>query len=354
MTTTAGDPAWEAALRFYASRSVLITGGASFIGSHLVELLLKAGAHLTVLDDLSSGKLENLGSMAKDVNFVQGDVRSQDKVEAAAAGCEVMFHLANAHGGRGYIDTHPVECVNNLICDHAAFAAAAAVGCGRIIYAGSACAYPVSLQTDATATNLLEESEAGFEVQGRAFPDGEYGWAKLMGELQLRAFHRQFGIDTVACRIFTAYGPRENESHAVIALVAKALARMDPYPIWGDGSQTRNFTYVKDTVTGMALAGARLNGCQAINIGTDEHISIDELIEEIFGILSWHPSEIKREIDMPVGVMRRAASLKKCRSELDWTPSWNLHDGLKETISWYESHTDAKQLAGLDKLLLSR
>ena len=138
----------------------------------------------------------------------------------------------------------------------------------KIVFASSACVYPTNLQSDKDSRFLLREADANFEEPGKAFADGEYGWAKLMGELQLRAFCKQFGLSGIVCRIFTAYGERENESHAVIALIAKAAARLDPFPIWGDGLQTRNFTYVQDTVTGMALAGATLNGFDVVNIGS--------------------------------------------------------------------------------------
>ena len=156
-----------------------------------------------------------------------------------------------------------------MLLDHTVFAAAAAAGATKIVFASSACVYPTNLQTDKDSRLLLREADANFEEPGKAFADGEYGWAKLMGELQLRAFCKQFGLSGIACRIFTAYGERENESHAVIALIAKAAARLDPFPIWGDGLQTRNFTYVQDTVTGMALGGAVLDGFDVINVGTE-------------------------------------------------------------------------------------
>ena len=243
----------------YASRFVLITGGASFIGSHLAELLVDGGAVVTVADNLSSGQLENLAAVLSRVTFLKGDLREPEFARSACSGQDIVFHLAASHGGRGYIDTHPVECTNNMLLDHAVFAAAAGAGVTRIVFASSACVYPTNLQSDKDARFLLREGDANFEEPGKAFADGEYGWAKLMGELQLRAFCKQFGVSGIICRIFTAYGERENESHAVIALIAKAAARLDPFPIWGDGLQTRNFTYVQDTVTGIALAGATLD-----------------------------------------------------------------------------------------------
>jgi UDP-glucose 4-epimerase len=167
-----------------------------------------------------------------------------------------------------------------MLPDHVMFAVVR-----QIVLASSACTYPTNLQDDKNSRLLLRESDANSEESGKAFADGEYGWAKLMGELQLHAFYKQKGISSVACHIFTAYGERENESHAVIALIAKAVARLASFPILGDGLQTRNFTYVHDTVTGMALGGTMLEGFEVINVGTETHYTILDLLEEIFCVL---------------------------------------------------------------------
>jgi nucleoside-diphosphate-sugar epimerase len=338
----------------YAGKSVLITGGASFIGSHLVDLLLQAGAEVTVADDLSSGHLENLANSLDRVAFVQGDLRDAALARQSAHGQEVLFHLAAMHGGRGYIDTHPVECMNNLVLDHGVFSAAGEAGVGKIVHASSACAYPTTLQASASKRGMLAETEAGFEVQGAAFPDGEYGWAKLMGELQLRAFHKQYGLDGIACRIFTAYGPRENESHAVIALIAKALAKLDPYPVWGDGTQTRNFTFVDDTALGIALAGAKLSGFDVVNVGSPVHTTVNELIEMIFEILEWTPQSIDYQLDKPVGVLSRAADVTKSNRLLGWSPQVPVREGLCRTIAWCQANLDSHRLANLDGVLMTR
>jgi UDP-glucose 4-epimerase len=338
----------------YASAPVLVTGGASFIGSHLVEALVEVGAEVTVADDLSSGRREHLSNVASDIRLLEGDLRDAAFAGEAAAGSSVVFHLAAMHGGRGYIDTHPVECMSNMSLDHTVYAAATAAGASKIVFASSACVYPVTLQADADDRLLLREEDAGFDEPGGAFADGEYGWYKLMGELQLRAFHKQFGIDAVACRIFTAYGERENESHAVIALIAKALARLDPYPIWGDGRQTRNFTYVGDTAGGMLLAGALLDGFEVVNVGTSEHVSIATLIELIFELTGWRPDEIERQLDKPVGVRSRAADTTRCEKLLGWRPEFGVEDGMRRTIDWYRANTAPERLADLESLLMSR
>ena len=338
----------------FANRPVLITGGASFIGSHLAELLVDASAVVTVADDLSSGKLENLAPLQARIKFLKGDLRDPQFAEVASSGQSIVFHLAASHGGRGYIETHPVECTNNMLLDHTVFAAAAAADAAKIVFASSACAYPTTLQADAESRVLLREADANFEEPGKAFADGEYGWAKLMGELQLRAFCKQFGLSGIACRIFTAYGERENESHAVIALIAKAAGRLDPFPIWGDGLQTRNFTYVQDTVTGMALSGAVLDGFDVINVGTETHYTILDLLGEIFRVVDWRPKVIERQLDKPVGVKSRAADVSKCHERLSWVPSYTLREGVERTTTWYLDAFGRRDPQAIERLLMER
>lgn len=340
-------------LASYRAERVLVTGGASFIGSHLVELLVALGAHVTVADDFSSGSLRHLDAVAGDVEILEGDLRDPAFAKRAARGIDTLFHLAALHGGRGYIDTHPVECASNMVLDHVVFGAAVAAGAGRLVHASSACVYPVDLQASDIRRRLLREEEAGFDEPGRAFADGEYGWAKLMGELQLCAFHKQCGVDAVAARIFTAYGERENESHAVIALVAKAAARLDPYPVWGDGRQTRNFTYVGDTARGLAHAG-RLAGHGTLNIGSSRHHTIVELLDVIFEHLGWRPAALDRQLDKPVGVRSRASDNTRIRALTGWEPETGLTKGVGRTIDWYLATTPPERLRDLDRLLMSR
>jgi UDP-glucose 4-epimerase len=341
-------------LENYRNRKILVTGGASFIGSALVELIVEHGGSVTVADNLSSGTRDNLAAVSNDISFLEGDVRDPVFASQATKNTEIMFHLAASHGGRGYIDTHPVECVNNMLLDHVIFEAAAKSGVEKIVHASSACVYPTNLQDDETNRYLLREVDANFDEPGKAYSDGEYGWAKLMGELQLGAFHKQYGLDGIACRIFTAYGERENESHAVIALIAKALAKLDPFPVWGNGEQTRNFTYVGDTVMGMALAGIKLKGCSAINLGTDRHHTINELAETIFAQLNWRPEKMDYQLDMPVGVKSRASDNTRIQDLLGWKPETRLDVGLEKTIHWYREVVNDQRLAELDIRLMQR
>ncbi len=334
---------------------VLVTGGASFIGSHLVDRLVELGAQVRVADDLSSGKLGNLGRSLDFIEFREGDLREREFAREALDRQEVVFHLAAAHGGRGFIDTHPADCAANMVLDGVVFDECWRAGVERVCFASSACVYPVQLQekpVDGTTVYLREEWADPF-TQGAAAADGEYGWAKLMGEMSLKAYWKQHGLRSVACRLFTAYGERENETHAVIALIAKAFVEMDPYEIWGDGQQDRNFTYVGDIVEGMLRAALVIDDASPVNLGTAEHIKILDSAKMIFAETGFTPNEIFFDLSKPVGVYSRAADLTRTRALLGWEPQTSFVDGLRRTIAWYYDDRDRAAVAAQMEALLS-
>jgi len=339
----------------YEGVNILVTGGASFISSHLVETLIYLGAKVRVVDDMSSGKIENLLAVSSHAEIIVGDLRIPEVANASSEGIEIVFHMAADHGGRGYIDSHPVQCLGNMALDHQVFLAAAQNEVNTMVHASSACAYPTVLQDSTTDRTLLREDQGGFKHPGQAYADGAYGWAKLMGEYQLEKVSQQFGIAGVSGRIFTAYGERENESHAAVALMAKAFHKLDPFPVWGDGTQTRNFTYVSDTVMGLILSGAKLavpGKFDVVNIGVETHYTINDLMESIFNAAGWRPKSIDYQVDKPVGVKSRAADCAKSIKKLDWKPSISLDEGVANTYRWYaDQKRDASKL---DALLMQR
>lgn len=340
---------------FYRGRSVAVTGGASFIGSHLVDVLTALGSSVLVIDDLSSGKIENLDNSISKIRFTNLDL-SGSLPKGLFSDCDVVFHLAAIHGGRGFIETFGEAMLRNLVIDNSVFSRCKSDGVKRIVHASSACAYPVSLQSSSTDLRLLAEEEAGFEEQGKAFADGVYGWTKLIGEFQLQNYSSDHLSGRVA-RIFTAYGERENESHAAIALIAKCLLELDPLPIWGSGQQTRNFTYVSDTVTGLLLLGSdsRSNSFDVFNVGTSDHIRVIDFVEVICDLLGWHPRKFNFDTTRPEGVASRAANNQKMRECFGWTPHVEVGEGLSRTIDWYQSHSNRCQtLAELEVKLMSR
>lgn len=166
-----------------------------------------------------------------------------------------------------------------------------------------------------------------FGERGGAYADEVYGWAKLMGERSLQAYEEQYDIDASIVRIFTAYVPRENETYAIIALMAKAVAEQEPFEIWGDGEQTRNFTYVRDITRALRLAAENITDATPVNAGIEEYISINEVVERIFTALGWQPTEVDYMTDKPVGVRHRAADTSRAEELLGWTPEYTLEQG---------------------------
>lgn len=352
--------------QMWRGKKVLVTGGASFIGSHLVDRLLLEGAEVRVADDFSSGKLENLRydfkydkdiSSWKTLNLevYRGDLKDKHFTSRIVDGIDIIFHLAAIHGGRGYIHTHPADCCANMILDQLVFEEAHKAEVERICFASSACVYPSYLQKEIGSNYLLKESDADPFVRDKAFSDLEYGWAKLMGEMALRAYHRQYGMKTNSVRIFTAYGPRENETHAVLALIAKAFIKMDPFIVWGVGEQDRNFTYVTDIVDAMLLAAEKIEDGSSVNAGRDDRITLNQAAELIFDITRWRPRKIKHDLSKPEGVTSRAADLTKARKILGWYPKVGYREGFKKTIEWYFANKNKKFVeANLSRILFER
>jgi len=345
---------------------VLVTGGASFIGSHLVDKLLRLGADVQIADDLSSGRLENLEYpmvfnrekkrwVGEGIELIKGDLKDKCFAEEVMSGIDIVFHLAALHGGRGYIATHPAECCTNMILDQLVFETAHKGGVDRICFASSACVYPTDLQEDVGSGYLLKEEDADPFVQGKSFADQEYGWAKLMGEMALKAYHREYGMKTASVRIFTAYGPRENESHAIIALISKAFIEMDPYVVWGTGEQDRNFTYVDDIVDALILAAERIDDGTPVNAGLSERIKIKDVCEKIFEYTGFRPKEIMFDGSKPQGVASRAADLTRAKRLLDWEPKVSFEEGLQRTIDGYFSTKNRECVEKqLNRLLFER
>jgi UDP-glucose 4-epimerase len=344
----------------------LVTGGASFIGSHLVDTLLRRGDKVKVVDDFSSGRLENLQyplekrgedewRYGDSLLVRKGDVKDPLTLRLVVPDSEVVYHLAAVHGGRGFIDTHPADCCLNMAIDQLVFDACRRYDVERICFASSACVYPDYLQEKAGSDYLLKEDDADPFQRGKANADLEYGWAKLMGEMALRAHHRQYGMKTAAVRIFTAYGPRENETHAIIALIARAFVRSDPYIVWGTGQQDRNFTYVQDIVDAMVLASEKIADGSAVNAGRSDRLTINQAADLAFELMHWRPKKIVYDLTKPQGVASRAADLTRSRSILGWEPTVSYREGFAKTIEWYvRTHVESIVSSKLDRLLTER
>jgi UDP-glucose 4-epimerase len=332
--------------------NVLVTGGASFIGSTLVDALLKKGAHIRVVDDLSSGKLENIAThvMNKEIEFVQNDLREPGVAEDAVKGTDVVFHLAADHGGRGYVDLHQAACASNLMLDGVVFRACQKAHVAKVVYASSGCVYPNYIQTDPDQILYLTEDMVGPPYDA----DNMYGWAKLMAEMTLRAYSREYGLKAASCRYFTVYGPRGVENHAVIAMIARAFVKQDPFVVWGTGEQIRNWTYIDDIVNGTILAAEKIDDGTAVNLGTMERIRVIDAAKEILRYMG-HEARIEPHPEMPTGPYNRVADNSLARKLLGWEPKVMFADGLHRTIDWYVSAREQEQVAStLDAMLTER
>lgn len=316
----------------WKNQRVLVTGGASFIASHLVDGLVARGVQVRVVDNLSSGKLHNLKEhlAAGRVEFRQEDLLDPAVVRAAMKDVSIVFHLAADHGGRGYVDLHQAACASNLVLDGMVFRAACEAGVEKVVYASSGCVYPNYLQNDPSEILYLKEEMVGPPYEA----DNLYGWAKLMGEMTLKAYYKEKGMKSASCRYFTVYGERGIENHAVIAMIARAFVGQDPFEVWGNGEQLRNWTHVSDIVRGTLLAAEHIEDATAVNLGTMERTRVLDAVYEVLRYTAYNP-RIQLRPDMPTGPYNRVADNSLAKELLEWEPQVKLIDGLHRTVDWY-------------------
>jgi nucleoside-diphosphate-sugar epimerase len=327
---------------------VLVTGGASFIGSHLVDALVRRGARVRVADNLSSGDLANLDLST--VEFHEIDLLDPDAARRMSSGMEVVFHLAADHGGRGYIHLHQVECSTNLILDGTMFRAAEQAGVRKVVFASSGCVYPTELQTEPGQIVYLAEDVVGPPYHA----DELYGWAKLMGELTLKAYCEAGRLRGASLRYFTAYGPRCLENHAVMAMIARAYIGQDPFEVWGNGEQIRNWTHVDDIVEGTILAAEKIDDGTAVNLGTMERVRVLDAVHEILTYTGREP-RLALDPSKPTGPLNRVCDNSFAERLLGWKPRIAFREGVRSTVDWYfRTKQRAEIAAHLPELLLAR
>jgi nucleoside-diphosphate-sugar epimerase len=337
---------------FWSGRKVLITGGTSFIGSTLADQLLAKGARVRVVDDLTSGRLENIqGHLAGGkIEFLQADLREPGITRAAMQGVDTVFHLAADHGGRGYVDLHQAGPASNFFLDGLVFAEAAKAKVEKVVFASSGCVYPNFLQSDVNKEVFLTEDL----TKGPNDADNTYGWAKLMGEFTLQAYAREKMLKAASCRYFTVYGPRGVENHAVIAMIARAFIGQNPFEVWGDGTQVRNWTYIDDIVSGTILAGEKIDDGTPVNLGTMERVRVIDAVRQVLEFTG-QKAEIKFLTNMPTGPLNRVADNSRARKLLGWEPKVMFCEGLKRTIDWYyKTHDRAEVKSYFERMLTER
>jgi UDP-N-acetylglucosamine/UDP-N-acetyl-alpha-D-glucosaminouronate 4-epimerase len=312
--------------------NVLVTGGAGFIGSNLVGSLAADGHAVRVLDDLSTGRAENLEGVAGDVEVVGGDVRDRPLVRGAVDGAEVVFHLAALPSvARSVADPRASHEVNvdgtlNLLL------AAGDAGVRRLVYASSSSVYG--------DTPVLPKHE-----DMPVSPRSPYAAAKLAGEAYCRAFSHVYPLETVCLRFFNVFGPRQDPASQYAAVVPRFVTRMlagEPAEVTGDGRQTRDFTYVANAVAACRLAataGPEAVG-QAMNVGCADRISVLDLVELINDLLGERLDPVFTPA-RPGDVRDSQASTAKAERLIGYRPLVSVREGLAATVRWFADDAPA-------------
>lgn len=308
------------------------------IGSHLVEYLLANGARsVCVADDLSSGRKE---WVHPDARSIQVDLRDYDDALWSVNGQDVVFSLAAAHGGRAFVDTHALECWQNAEIDATVFRACAdSNNVQKVVYMSSACAYDTSLQQDPNVDFKLSESMIDYNKPIKA--DNAYGEQKYYSERMLQAYSKHF--DYAVVRGFTVYGPRVSMTHFIGAAIARTMVQQDPLFVFGTGDQKRNWTFVKDTARGIALAAEFLKN-DVVNIGTEEVNTPHTAYEHLWDILGFKPTQVTYSPGQLTGPANRIADATKAKEVLGWQPEYTFRQGLEETVEWFQKTHSVEEL----------
>ena len=314
----------------WKDKRVLVTGGAGFIGSHLVKKLLDMGCDVSVADNFCRGKKENIEPFLDKIHLYQVDLTELENCVMAAKDIDYIFHLAASVGGIHYIKRENVEgSTPSILMNTNMLEASVKNGVERFLFTSSACVY---------SEKSLELNEFKEEDAFPANPPTTYGWAKVMGEIQCRSYHLDYGLKTSSLRIFNCYGENENLnprwSHVIPSLIRKAiLYPKEEFKLFGDGKQERAFLYVEDCVEGLLLAMEKITDGDVINLGSEEVISIGKLAEKIVK-LSGKDINMEYDLSGPQGTHRYCANTEKMKKVLGWAPEIQLGAGLEKVYKW--------------------
>jgi nucleoside-diphosphate-sugar epimerase len=306
---------------------VLITGGAGFIGSHLAEALVNLCAPVRVIDDLSGGDRLNLESFGS-VEFFKGSILDRDLLARCTSGCRYVFHLAalgsvprSVREPRLYNEANVTGTLNVLEAAREAHVA-------RVMFAASSSAYGDNPVPWVETMPML--------------PKSPYAATKVAGEALMRAWSGSYGVDTAPLRYFNIFGPRQNANSAyaaVIAAFAKAVLGGRRPVIFGDGQQSRDFTYVHNAVHANLLAARRAEPVAGtvINVGCGGRVSVNDLARQVCRILDRPDLEAVHEPDRAGDLKHSFADLARARQMLDYRPIVDFETGLRQTLAWYKA-----------------
>lgn len=305
----------------------LVTGGAGFIGSHIASTLAATGARVRVIDDLSTGHLENLDEIKGDLDFIQASVADETALARALEDVELVFHEAAIPSVPRSVEK-PRE--THIACIDATFSlllAARDNKVRRLVYAASSSAYgdqPTLPKTEGMAPDPLSP----------------YAVAKLVGEYYCQVFTRVYGLETVSLRYFNVFGPRQDpgsQYSGVISRFIDSLTRDERPVIFGDGEQSRDFTYIENVVQANLRAAETQKGVgQVVNIGNGEQTTLNELLRELKSLTGKNEIEAEYRPTRSGDVRHSLADTQRARELLDFEPRVGLREGLQLTIDWWK------------------
>jgi GDP-D-mannose 3', 5'-epimerase len=312
--------------------NILVAGGGGFIGGHLISHLRSLGNCKIRCVDIKP--MDQWYQVFNDVENVVADLTLKGACEQACRGVQEVYNLAADMGGMGFIENNKALCMLSVLINTHLLQAAAEAGVGKFFYASSACVYNADKQRMFDVTPLREADAYP------AMPEDGYGWEKLFSERMCRHFQEDFGIQTRVARFHNVYGPhgtwqggREKAPAAICRKVIEAIASgTNEIQIWGDGRQTRSFTYIDDCIHGIKLI-TNSDYAAPLNLGSSEMVSINQLVdlvESFFGIELIR----KYQLDAPKGVNGRNSDNTLIQSLFGWQPNTRLADGMRHTCEW--------------------
>lgn len=311
----------------------LVTGGAGFIGSHIASALAASGARLRIIDDLSTGYRENLEAIGGDVDFVQGSVADEKLLRKVLEDVELVFHQAAIPSVPRSVENPRQTHIASVESTFSLLLASKEKSVRRVIYAASSSAYGDQPSLPKTE-NMLPE------------PLSPYAVAKLIGEYYSQVFTRVYGLETLSLRYFNVFGPRQDPSSqysGVISRFISALLKNESPVIYGDGEQSRDFTYVADVVNANLKAAETVKGIgQVINVANGERITLNQLLAQLKE-LTGKPDAVADYREPRAGDVRHSlADISRARDLLGFEPKVDLRTGLQKTIDWWKQSRFAK------------
>jgi len=323
--------------------TTLVAGGGGFLGGHLVAALLSEGRRVRAVDWKPAREWHQ---RHPDAENVVEDLRAPEPCARAVDGCEEIFSFASDMGGMGFIEHNKARCMVSVLTNTHLLEAARHAGVRRFLFSSSACVYPAMRQNRPEVSPLREGDVSPVD------PEDGYGWEKLFSERMCRHFREDYGLETRVARYHSIYGPfgtwtggREKAPAAICRKVAEAkLAGRDAIEVWGDGRQGRSFLYVDDCIDA-TLRLMAADYADPVNIGSDQLVSIDDLVELVCSIAG---VELERVYlpGGPQGVRGRSSDNTLAETVLAWRPTTSLADGLDVTYRWIEDQVRAVAHAG--------